>query len=248
MTISIYSYILENSCKKWGMKINASKCKVISPSEEDILIENHPIDKVNEFVFLGSVVPGTSSDIKRRIALASAAFGRLRNKIWNRKDIKKALKVRLYYALIVPIAIYASETWTLLEEDKRKLEVFENRCLRAMLGITLHDRIRNEKVKKSLNINISITDIIKKKRMCWFGHINRLPNTSYVLHTYKSGFPGPRPRGRPPKRWEDQIKKDTGLPLRTAEKVAMDRGEWRSCAYSSVAKLFGVCKSSKSSP
>ena len=94
------------------------------------------------------LVPGSASDIKRRIALASVAFGRLKDKIWNRKDITKSLKVRLYYALIVPIALYASETWTLLAEDKRKLEVFENRCLRAMLGISLHDVIRNENVKK----------------------------------------------------------------------------------------------------
>ena len=224
------------------MKINAGKCKVISPSEEDIFIENHPIEKVNEFVFLGSVVPGSASDIKRRIALASVASGRLKDKIWNRKDITKSLKVRLYYALIVPIALYASETWTLLAEDKRKLEVFENRCLRAMLGISLYDRVRNEKVKKNLNINTSITDIIRKKRMKWFGHINRLPDTSFVHLIYKSEFPGPRPIGRPPKRWEDQIKSDTGLPLRTAEKVDKDRGEWRSCAYNSVAKLSrGVC-------
>ena len=154
---------LENSCKHWGMKINAVKCKVISPSEEDIFIENHPIEKVNEFVFLGSVVPGSASDIKRRIAIASVSFGRLQNKIWKRNDVTKSLKVRLYYALIVPISLYSSETWSLFAEDKRKLKVFENRCLRAMLGISLHDRVRNEKVKKNLNINISITDISSER-------------------------------------------------------------------------------------
>ena len=74
-------------------------------------------------------------------------------------------------------------------------------------------------------VNISITDIIRKKRMNRFGDINRLPNTSYVLHMYKREFSGPRPRGHHPKRWEDQIKSDTGLPLHTAEKVAKDRGE-----------------------
>ena len=38
---------------------------------------NVNVDHVEEFVFLGSVVPDTSADVMRRIALAASAFGRL---------------------------------------------------------------------------------------------------------------------------------------------------------------------------
>jgi hypothetical protein len=54
--------------------------------------------------------------------------GRLRDTIWSRSDISIKF-VRLYNALLRPLAIYASETWTLLELDQRKLEFFEMRCL-----------------------------------------------------------------------------------------------------------------------
>ena len=161
--LEISSKELEESCKKWGMKVNSDKCKVISESRIEIKIDNEPVENVKRIVFLGSEVPGTSSDVKRRIALASMAFGRLKEQIWKRRDIPNKLKVRLYYALIVPIAIYASETWTLLTEDERKLEVFENFCLRTILGVTLRDRVRNTKVKSELKIERSITYIIRKK-------------------------------------------------------------------------------------
>ena len=55
---------LENACKKWGMKVNSSKCKVMSQEMDDIQIDNETMEKVDNFVFLGSVVPNTS--IKER--------------------------------------------------------------------------------------------------------------------------------------------------------------------------------------
>ena len=115
---------LETACQKWGLKINSDKCKVMTKEiNEAIEVNNQTVEKVENFVFLGSVVPNTSDDVKRRIALASSAFGRLRANIWNRKDIPYQIKIRLYNALIVPIAIYASETWTLkvLMEDITRL-------------------------------------------------------------------------------------------------------------------------------
>jgi len=36
-----------------------------------------------------------------------------------------------------------------------------------------------------------------------------------------------RPTGRPLLRWTDQIQKDTGLPMETAERRTMNGEEWR---------------------
>ena len=75
--LRISSGELEEACIKWGMKINGGKCKVISTSTDIIKIDGKNVDHVEEFVFLGSVVPDTSADAMRRIALAASAFGRL---------------------------------------------------------------------------------------------------------------------------------------------------------------------------
>ena len=89
------------------------------------MIHGELLENVNNFVYLGSSVPDTTNDIERRIALALTAFGRLRKSIWPNRDILLKLKLRLYRALILPIAIYASETWAVTDSDEKKLLVFE---------------------------------------------------------------------------------------------------------------------------
>ena len=62
------------------------------------------------------------------------------------------------------------------------------------------------------------------------------------MSVYKDNFPDKRPPGRPPKRWEDQIREDTGLPLLTAEKYAKDRKRWKSCVEKNCARIqTGLC-------
>ena len=218
---------LEKACKKWGMKINGAKCKILSPCQDRIDIDSEIVEHVTEFVFLGSIVPETAADVKRRIALASTAFGRLLPTIWSKRSISKSLKVRLYKALILPIAMYASETWTLKARDSRKLESFEMRCLRTILGVSRRDRIPNVRIREELEMNKIITECIKEKRLRWFGHIARRPNGNYVADAFTGSFKSKRPRGRPQKRWVDQIRDDTGLPIATAAKYAADRAKWR---------------------
>ena len=59
------------------MKINPSKCKILSQDERHITLNDGIIDKVDYFVFLGSNVPQVVADVKRRTKLAAGAFGRL---------------------------------------------------------------------------------------------------------------------------------------------------------------------------
>ena len=204
------------------MKINGAKCKILSPSDQQINIDGQEVEHMKKFVSLGSVLPDSSADIKRRIALAS---GRLKEAIWKKWTISKPLKVRLYNALILPIATYAAETWTLKAEDTRRLEAFKMRCLRAILVVTRRDRLRNEFVPKTLNVSNTITVVVKLKRLRWFGHVTRRSPESHVKQAYRQDFSNPRPRGRPPKKWIHQVREDTGLPIATAEPRASERGD-----------------------
>ena len=49
----------------------------------------------------------------------------------------------------------------------------------------------------------------------------------YLQRAHKRDFPGKRPRGRPPNRWKDQIRKDLDLPLLTLGRIAKDRDRWK---------------------
>ena len=166
---------LEKACSRWGMKINPSKCKIMSQDERHITLNDAIIDKVDDFVFLGSNVPSVVADVKRRTRLAAWAFGRLKNAIWTNQDITRSLKVRIYRALILPIAIYGAESWTLRQADKRQLDTFEMRCLRVILGVSLMDKIRNEEIRLRLHLPTTICDEVSKRRLKWFGHVVRMP-------------------------------------------------------------------------
>ena len=62
---------LEKACSKWGMKINPTKCKIMTADNRDITINGSPVDKVDDFIFLGSNVPSVEADVKRRTRVAA---------------------------------------------------------------------------------------------------------------------------------------------------------------------------------
>jgi len=81
-------------------------------------------------------------------------------------------------------------------------------CVRKIFGSTKETngiwRIKintelDELIKRRNKINY-----VKTQRLIWFGHTNRMPETSIVkrIHKWKS-FTG-RPAGRPKSRWEDK--------------------------------------------
>ncbi len=179
-------------------------------------------------VFLGSNVPSVEEDIKRRTRLAAWAFERLQRTIWTNQDITRPLKVRIYQSIILPIATYGSETWVLRKSDCQKLEAFEMRCLRSILGVNFLDKIRNDDIRQRLNTTSTITEVVSRRRLKWFGHVVRMPQHRLPYQAYTQDFSRRRSPGRPPTRWKDQIPKDTGLDLRQAECRAKDRPEWRS--------------------
>ena len=76
------------------------------------------------------------------------AFVRLRKSVWSGRDISVTLKLRLYDALILPIAINGSETWFFSQLDSKNLGIFENNCLRAILNIRLQDHVSIDEIRK----------------------------------------------------------------------------------------------------
>jgi len=91
------------------------------------------------------------SDVVRRIGLA-AGIVRSLHQIWKAEDISKSTKVLLYKTLVHSIILYNSETWTLKENHKRKLRVFEMSVLKKICGITRKDRRRNVNILKELSV------------------------------------------------------------------------------------------------
>ncbi len=176
---------------------------------------------------MGSMVPECAKDVNNRISIASRAFGRLRSEIWTSRRLSRKLKTRLYRALILPIATYGAETWATTAADTNALMVFEMKCLRATLGVSRRERLRNDEIRDRLGMEESIVDVVNARRLRWFGHVVRSAEHSCINASYKLDFPNRRPRGRPRKRWSDCIRELCGIPISTAARRARDREKWR---------------------
>ena len=57
------------------------------------------------------------------------------SKIWADRGITRTTKLRPVQALAFPIALYASETWTLNKADRNRIAAYEMWCWRRKLRI-----------------------------------------------------------------------------------------------------------------
>src|SRR6218665_3503623 len=96
------------------------------------------------------------------VLCACAAFGGL-GKMGREKSISIATKMKLYYALVVPVLVYGSECWSLRKEDERRLLVAEMSWLRRIIGRSRREKVRNEQTRKELGAEETVVQKIKKR-------------------------------------------------------------------------------------
>jgi hypothetical protein len=84
------------------------------------------------------------------------------------------LHVKIYRTIILPVALYGCQTWSLTLREERRLRVFENRMLR-LFGPKRDEvtgewkKLHNEELSV-LYSSPSIVWVIKSRRMRWAGH------------------------------------------------------------------------------
>ncbi|XP_072017475.1 uncharacterized protein [Amphiura filiformis] len=170
---------------RFGLTINIAKTEVQVIGRETakatISIGNSTLEQVESFIYLGGVITEKASsekDIKRRIGLAMGIMQKL-NPIWKSTEISTITKLELYKVLVLSIATYASEAWTIKKRDEQRLLVFEMACLRKILGVTRRDRIRNTSIRDTLDYQCTVMNKIRAKQLSYYGHVKRMPPSRY---------------------------------------------------------------------
>ena len=131
----------------------------------------------------------------------------------------------LMRTLILSTFLYACESWTLTAEIERRIQGLERR----LLNISYKDHVTDEEVRIRIQNAIGVHDdlltMVKKRNSDWYGHISR---SSGMAKTILQGtVKGARRRGRQKKRWEDSIKKWTGMGFGDFLSAAEDGEEWK---------------------
>jgi hypothetical protein len=119
--------------------------------------------------------------------------------------------------------------------EKHRLEVFEKRVLRRILGSKSDEvtgewrKLHNEELH-DLYSSPSIIRIIKARRMRWVGHAARMGEKRNAYRLVVGKPEGSRPLGRPRRRWLDNIRMDLvemGWGDVAWIGLAQDRDRWR---------------------
>ena len=90
--------------------------------------------------------------------------------------LSKNIKTKIQRTLILPVAVYGCETWSLTLREERRVRVFEHRVLRRIFG-PKRDELAGERRKlhneelNGLYCSSSIVDVISSRRMRWAGQV-----------------------------------------------------------------------------
>ena len=113
------------------------------------------------------------------------------------------MKKYILDSTILPTMTYGLETLGLTTNLHEKLRICQTKIERKLLNIRQVQRIKNEDIRK-------ITDVIqrtKRLKWSWAGHISRIEDQRWTKLVSK-WIPSDekRPKGRPRKRWGDDLR------------------------------------------
>ena len=162
---------VETAAAQVGLRMNESKTKYMTANisgDEPVLAKSGDmIEKVENFLYLGSWLKSTEADIKVRKAKAWAACHKLK-RIWN-SNLKKSIKIRLFTATVESVLFYGSETWTLTTKLEKMIDGCYTRMLRMALNVSWQQHMADAELYGHLP---KATSKIAERRMKLAGHIS----------------------------------------------------------------------------
>ena len=229
----VLSKLAANS-KDFGLSINIPKTRGMlignHPPDTIIYIDRSPLKMISIFDYLGRRLSNDADDtpaVKYRIGIGWDAFKKVQSIITSR-HVSMRHKALTYETYVRPAVLYASETMTWKKDLLQRMEVFQNHILRWMTRCRLIDHIPLRELRRRTNIKTLSSHIIARK-LKWYGHVKRsqLP----VKVTVEGLVEGKRKRGRPRRRWRDDIRDWTGQTWQELNRLSQNRKAWRKIVY-----------------
>lgn len=180
------SHLLEihNWTRNWKISINSNKSKYIIfhrrllPSTISVpQINNEPIPLENKIKFLGLIIDNKitwNQQTKSALSKANAIKFKLMPLLNHSSPLSTRIKAHTYIACIRPQLVYAAEIWhNTTKTNLKKLEVFQNSCLRL---ITKQNALtRNLDIHKALKIP-SIHNFVNKQSHKFYNKLSLTNN------------------------------------------------------------------------
>ena len=159
-------------------------------------------EKSDRFYFLG-LQNGCSHEIKRHLLLGRKVMTKLDSILKNR-DITLLTKICIVKAMVFPVVMYESESWTIKKAEWWRIVAFELWCWRRLLRVPWTARRSNQSILKEINPEYSLEGLMLKLKLQYFGYLmQRAASLEKILMLGKSE--GWRKRAWQRMRWLDGI-------------------------------------------
>ena len=167
---------VEEESEKVGLKLNIQKTKIMASGPiTSWEIDGETVETVADFIFLGSKIIADgecSHEIKRCLLLGRKVMTNL-DSIFKSRDIILLTKVRLVKAMVFPVVMYGSESWTIKKAKCQRLDAFELRFWRRLLRVPWTARRSNQSILKEIGPECSLEGLMLKLKLQYFGHLMR---------------------------------------------------------------------------
>ena len=162
---------VKEESEKVGLQLNIQKTKIMASSP----ITSWQIDgeTVADFIFLGSKITADgdgSHEIKRHFLLGRKVMTNL-DSILKSRDITLPTKVRLVKAMVFPVAMNGSESWTTKKVENRRIDAFELWCWRRLMRVPWTARRSNHSILRETSPGCSLERLMLKLKLQYFGHL-----------------------------------------------------------------------------
>ena len=178
----------------------------------NIKVGNEAAEQVTSYKYLGYTIDNGCTDnkaINERIGLGWAAFKK-KKPILTKKTCSMRVKKNIVECFIYPVVTYGLDCATWNKMNVKKVNVFQNDLMRIIYNKTLLDKVTIETLKEKTGLR-SIFEDIKRNKINLFRKVKE--KEAGVAKTCMEGnIEGKRSRGRPSRRWLDDINSWTQKP------------------------------------
>ena len=128
---------------------------------------------VTDFLFLGSKISVDSDcnhEIRRWLLLGRKTMTNL-DSVLKSRNITLPTKVHIVKAMVFPVVMYGSESWTIKKTEHQRVDALELWCWRRLLKVSWTARRSNQSILKEINTEYSLEGLMLKLKLQCFGHL-----------------------------------------------------------------------------